>query len=155
MSGKVLWWYTSPFSICEISILLLLVHRISEYSSYSLVNIGAPQHIAFCLTFWTLPFPKIRTPMGAVRKHTETACKPCVNAGVILQCHMWVFPVPRRDRHKAAWTAAQQPPGVPMEAKQALDAVHRNEVLGGHYLSKTLSLLSVLVGGGVEWLISN
>lgn len=42
-----------------------------------------------------------------------------------------------------------------MEAKQALDAVHRNEVLGGHYLSKTLSLLSVLVGGGVEWLISN
>lgn len=29
-----------------------------------------------------------------------------------------------------------------------------NEGLVGHYLSKTLSLLSVLVGGGVEWLIS-
>lgn len=44
MSGKVIWWYICPFSICEISILLLLVHRISGYSSYSLVNIGAPQH---------------------------------------------------------------------------------------------------------------
>lgn len=44
MSGKVLWWYVFPFSICEISILLLLVHRVSWYSSYSLVNIGAAQH---------------------------------------------------------------------------------------------------------------
>lgn len=44
MFGKVLWWFIFPFSICEVSILLLLVHRISRYFSCSLLNIDAPQH---------------------------------------------------------------------------------------------------------------
>lgn len=44
----------------------------------------AQQCIGFCLTFWTLPFPKIRLSMGVMRKHKETACTPapCDNVGV-------------------------------------------------------------------------
>lgn len=42
----------------------------------------AQQHIGSCLTFWTLPFPKIRISLGVTRKHTETACKPPPWAGV-------------------------------------------------------------------------
>lgn len=51
----------------------------------------------------------------------------------------------------------QPPPAVPMGSKAGSgSSAQQNEVLVmGLYLSKTLSLLSVLVGGGVEWLISN
>lgn len=44
MSDRVFWWFIFLFSICDVSILLLFVHRISWYFSCSLLNIDAPQH---------------------------------------------------------------------------------------------------------------
>lgn len=148
---------------CEISILLFLVHRISRYSSYPPVSIGAPQHN------WLLPHVPCHSQRLDIHGSYEEAHRdslqscPCADVGVSnpaaphVRQHRERSPYPRWDRHKAVWQQQQPPPAVPMGSKAGSgSSAQQNEVLVmGLYLSKTLSLLSVLVGGGVEWLISN
>lgn len=140
MSGKVLWWHVFPFSICEISILLLLVHRLSWYSSYSLVNIGAAQHnstLARASRSGLCHSQRLGYPWE-LRGSTQgqpASLPPAIPLLVLVQVsspavshkrqhHEWSQYPQTRQTQSSVNSSSSDLQECRREAKQALDAVH-------------------------------